>query len=235
MIHEGFDSLFASAHTWHESHFPDTGESFWDKIIELGPNIKEYTDELFYHVVELYPSEKLAEFRQSMVNVTAAATALHKVCSGAAEDSGISLYSVMYSVMEEHGDIFIVLFEELMEMFPPPSEAPGHDNCTIMIGMALDRIEQSFLQIATKVGINEELLKSYSGSLKFVVQHVVVTIGTTLLNSIRTLPIPSCSSRLQSLPLYCYLRSNFSACLDLDHEDQSKVRSCILLRWWAAP
>ncbi|KAG2056207.1 hypothetical protein BDR06DRAFT_1019836 [Suillus hirtellus] len=108
-----------------------------------------------------------------MVNVTATATVLHKVCSQAAENIGVSLYSVI----EEHEDIFIALFEELMEMFPPPDEAPGHDNRTIMISTALDRIEQSFSQVATKVGISEELLKSHSSPLKFVVQHVAVTTG----------------------------------------------------------
>jgi len=172
-IHEEFDSLSASAHAWYESQFPDTGESFWDKIIELGPYVKDYSDELFHHAMELYPSEKLAEFRESMVNVTATATVLHKVCSDAAEDSGVSLYSVT----EELEDIFTVLFEELMEMFPPPNEAPGHNNRTIMISTALDRIEQSFLQVATKVGVSEELLQSDSSSLKLAVQQVAVTTG----------------------------------------------------------
>jgi hypothetical protein len=173
VIHEGFDSLSASAHTWYELHFPDTGESFWGNIRELGPNIKEYADELFHHAVELYPSEKLTQLRESMVNVTTTATALRKVCSEAAEDSGISFHSVL----EEHGDIFVVLFEELIEMFPPPEEAPGHDNRTVVIGTALDRFEKGFLQVATKLGVSEEQLKSHSSSLKFVVQHVTVTIG----------------------------------------------------------
>ncbi|KAG1888712.1 hypothetical protein F4604DRAFT_1899672 [Suillus subluteus] len=73
--------------------------------------------------------------------------------------------------------IFVVLFEELMEMFPPPGEAPGHDNRTIMINAALDRIEEGFLQVTTKLGVNEELLKSHSSSLKFVIQHVAITTG----------------------------------------------------------
>ncbi|KAG1733094.1 hypothetical protein EDD22DRAFT_926522, partial [Suillus occidentalis] len=93
-----------------------------------------------------------------MVNVTATVTVLHKVCSGAAEDSGVSFQTII----EEHGDIFGVLFAELMEMFPPPDEAPGHDNRTIMISMALDRFEEGFLQVATKLGVSEELLKSHS-------------------------------------------------------------------------
>ncbi|KAG2344954.1 hypothetical protein BDR05DRAFT_142304 [Suillus weaverae] len=46
-----------------------------------------------------------------------------------------------------------------------------------MINTALDRFEEGFLQVATKLGVSEELLKSHSNSLKFVVQHVAVTLG----------------------------------------------------------
>jgi hypothetical protein len=86
-----------------------------------------------------------------------------------------------------------------------------------MINTALDRIEDGFLQVATKLGVSKEMLKSHSSSLKFVVQHVAVTIGTsrasdhsgtlkkryytmqeTLLNSIPISPIPSCSLQLQN-------------------------------------
>lgn len=147
--------------------------SFLDKIVELGPNIKEYADELSRKAMALYPSKKLMEFRESMVNVTNVATALRKVCSGAAEDSGVSLHSVM----EEYGDIFAVLFKDLMEMFPPPGEAPGHDNRTIVVNAILNRFEEGFLQVATKLEVSEERSKSHLSSLKFVVQDVAVTIG----------------------------------------------------------
>ncbi|KAG1875432.1 hypothetical protein DFJ58DRAFT_756287 [Suillus subalutaceus] len=146
---------------------------FWDKIIELSPNVKEYADEFFHHAVELYPSEMLTEFRESMVNVSATATVLCKVCGGAAEDSGVSLHTII----EEQKDIFVVLFEDLMKTFPPPGEAAGHDNRTIMINAALDRFEEGFLGVTTKLGVSEELLESHTSSLKFVVQHVAVTIG----------------------------------------------------------
>jgi hypothetical protein len=172
---EGFDSLSASAHKWYELHFPDTEESFWDKIKELGPNIKDYADELFHHALELYPSEKLTELKESMVNVTATATVLRNVCSAAAEDSGVSFRTVI----EEHQDIFVVLFKELVKTFPPPEEAISHDNRTIIISTALDRFEESLLQVATELGVSEEQLKSHSSSLKFVVQYVTVTTGTS--------------------------------------------------------
>ncbi|KAG1740366.1 hypothetical protein EDB19DRAFT_783689 [Suillus lakei] len=170
-IYEEFDSLSASVHTWYDGlQFPD---AFRDKIIELGPNIQEYTDELFHHAMALYPSEKIMEFRESVDSIAVTATAIHKTCSEAAEESGISLDSIA----EELGDIFVFLFEELKEQFPPPHEAPGHENRTIMINTVLDRIEESFLPVAMKLGVSEELLTSHSSSLKIGVEHVIVTIG----------------------------------------------------------
>ncbi|KAG0698009.1 hypothetical protein DFH29DRAFT_943524 [Suillus ampliporus] len=165
-----------SAHTWWDGlHFPHKGESdFWDEVIELGPNIQRYTDELFHHATELYPSEKIAEFRQSVDNVTITATALHQVVFAAAEQSG---WPLDVSILEELGDIFGVLFGDLTEMFPPPEEAPGHENRTLMVNAVLSRVEESFLQLAIKYGGNEELLTSYTSPLKFDVQYIVVIIG----------------------------------------------------------
>ena len=124
--------------------------------------------------MKLYPSDKITEFKQTMESVTSTATILHQVILEAAEQHGISLDSIS----EELGDIFIALFEKFKEQFPPPSEAPSHKSRTVMINTVLDRIEESFLQIAIKLGVSEELLKSHSSSLKFGIQHILVTIGT---------------------------------------------------------
>ncbi|KAG1723732.1 uncharacterized protein EDB91DRAFT_1351131 [Suillus paluster] len=91
----------------------------------------------------------------------------------AAEERGIPLDSVS----EELGNRFRALFEELKEQFPPPGEASGHENRTVMITTVLDRIEESFLQVAINRGMSEEVLKSHCSSLKSGVQHIVVTIG----------------------------------------------------------
>lgn len=162
-----------SAHTWWGGlHFPHMGESdFWNDVIDLGPNIQRFTDKLFHHATELYPSEKITEFRQSVGNVTSTATAL---VLAAVEQSGRPLD---VSILEELGDIFSVLFGDLTEMFPPSEETPGHENRTVMINTVLGRVEESFLQLAIKYGGDEEHLKSYCTALKSDVQYIVVIIG----------------------------------------------------------
>ncbi|OJA12005.1 hypothetical protein AZE42_10139 [Rhizopogon vesiculosus] len=74
--------------------------------------------------------------------------------------------------------IFHAAFEELKVQFPPPEEAPGHENRTIMISAMLDRTEEGFIQFPIKHGVSEEPLKCHFSSLKFHVQHVLVIIGT---------------------------------------------------------
>jgi len=137
-IYEELDSLATSAHNLYDGlHFADAGEALWDKVSELGPNT---TDGLFRHAMELYPSEKITEFKGSMYTITGTATTLHQVVLGAAEQRGIP----HDSIKEEFGVVFKAMFEDLKEQFPPPGEAPSHENRTAMIGTALNRIEESF-------------------------------------------------------------------------------------------
>ncbi|KAG0691508.1 hypothetical protein DFH29DRAFT_977940 [Suillus ampliporus] len=161
-----FDSLAVSANMLYDGlYFPDMG-NVWDKITELGPDIQGYPEKLYHHAMAVYPSEKISEFRESVDSVASTATALHQAFKGAAEQCEIPLDSVS----EELGNMFRALFEELKEQFPPPGEAPGHENL-------LDRIEESFLQFIINRGMSEEPLRSHSNSLKSGVQHIVVTIG----------------------------------------------------------
>jgi len=149
----------------------DVGESLWD--IELGPNLGLSAEGLFRHAMELYPSEKIAKLKASVDSVTTSATTLHQVVLKAADQHGIP----HDSMKEKLGNIFNAIFEDLMEKFPPPEEAPGHENRTVMINTVLDRIEESFVQFAINQGVTEEPLKSHCSSFKFHVQIIVTTIG----------------------------------------------------------
>ncbi|KAG0694432.1 hypothetical protein DFH29DRAFT_838566 [Suillus ampliporus] len=170
-----FDSLAVSANMLYDGlYFPDMG-NVWDKITELGPDIQGYPEKLYHHAMEVYPSEKISEFRESVDSVASTATTLHQAFKGAAEQRGIPLDSVS----EELGNMFRALFEELQEQFPPPGEAPSHENRMVMITTVLDRIEESFLQFIINRGMSEEPLRSHSNSLKSGVQHILVTIGNS--------------------------------------------------------
>ncbi|OAX41089.1 hypothetical protein K503DRAFT_864107 [Rhizopogon vinicolor AM-OR11-026] len=92
--------------------------------------------------------DKITEFKASVVNVTSTATTLHQVVLEVAEQRGIP----HDSMKEELGYIFNAIFEELKEQFPPPDEAPGHENRTAMISAFLDRIDEGFLQFAITHG-----------------------------------------------------------------------------------
>ncbi|KAG1766531.1 hypothetical protein EV702DRAFT_1150122 [Suillus placidus] len=171
---EKLGSLPASAHMLYVGlHFPNTGKSCWDKVAGFGPNIRGYTDEFFQRAREFYPSDKITELRKSVDSVASTATTLYQVVKEAAEQRGIPLYTVLRDL----GNTFSGLFEELKEQFPPPDEAPSHEKRMTMISTVLDRVEECFLQVVGKLGMNKELLKSLTGSLKSGVKQVVVTIG----------------------------------------------------------
>ncbi|KAG2056206.1 hypothetical protein BDR06DRAFT_932867 [Suillus hirtellus] len=169
---EKLDSLSASAYMLYDGlHIPSAGES-WDKIVGLGSNIQGNVDELFQHAKEIYPS-KISEFKKSVNSVVSTATSLHQVVKGAAEQREIPLDSIL----EELRNTLHVLFEELKEQFPPPEEAPGHENRTLIINTVLDRVEETFLRVAIKYGASEEVLKNHTSSLMSGVRHIVGIIG----------------------------------------------------------
>jgi hypothetical protein len=156
--------------------FAHPREFFWDKVTELGPKFQGHTDGLFRYATELYPSEKIMEFKTSVHNITSTATTMYQDVRDAAEQRGIPLDSMK----GELANIFDVISEELKEQFPPPKAAPSHETRTAMISTVLDRIEERFLQFAIKHGVNEETLKTHLSSFKVHVQFIVVTIGTLL-------------------------------------------------------
>ncbi|KAG1774147.1 hypothetical protein EV702DRAFT_548159 [Suillus placidus] len=127
-----------------------------------------HIDEFFQRAREFYPSDKITELRKSVDSVASTATTLYQVIKEAAERRGIPLYPVLS---------FSILLEMLKEQFPPPNEAPGHEKRMAMINTVLDRVEECFLQVIGKLGMNKELLKSLSSSLKSGVKHIIVTIG----------------------------------------------------------
>ncbi|KAG2138609.1 uncharacterized protein EDB93DRAFT_717882 [Suillus bovinus] len=152
-------------------HFPSAGES-WGKVMELGSNIRGNVDELLLHANEFYPS-KMLEFKESVDSVSSTAKSLHQVVKNAAEQRNIPFDSVLEELRSTlHG-----LFEELKELFPPPEEAPGHENRTLIINTVLDRAEESFLQVAVKYGASEEVLKNHTSSLMSGVRRILAIIG----------------------------------------------------------
>ncbi|KIK41128.1 hypothetical protein CY34DRAFT_13229 [Suillus luteus UH-Slu-Lm8-n1] len=172
---EKLGSLPASAHTLYGGlQFPNAGKSCWNlKVAGLGPNIQGCTNEFFQRAREFYPSDKISELRKSVDSVVATATTLYQVVKEAAGKRGIPLHTIS----KDLGNTFRILFEELKEQFPPPDEAPGHEQRMTMINTVLDRVEECFLQVVGKLGVSQELLKSLTGSLKSGIKHVVVTIG----------------------------------------------------------
>lgn len=171
---EKLGSLPASAYVLYgELPFPSVGKSCWDNAAGFAPNTKGCTDEFFQRAREFYPSDKMAELRAAVDSVVGTATTLYQVIKEAAKQRGIPLCTVL----KDLGNTFSVLFEELKEQFPPPDEAPGHEERMNMMNTVLDRVEECFLQVVGKLGVSNELLRSLTGSLKTGLKHVVVTIG----------------------------------------------------------
>ncbi|KAG2114643.1 uncharacterized protein F5147DRAFT_430045 [Suillus discolor] len=80
------------------------------------------------------------------------------------------------TISEYLGNTFNIVFEGLKNWFPPPGEAPGHEERMAMTDAVFDRVEEYSLQVAGGLGVNNTRLQSLTGSLKSAVKHIV-TIG----------------------------------------------------------
>ncbi|KAG1811335.1 hypothetical protein EV424DRAFT_1420821 [Suillus variegatus] len=81
------------------------------------------------------------------------------------------------TVLKHLGNALSALFEKLKKLFPPPSEAPGHEKRMDKMTTILDRVEECFLRVFSKLGVSKEFLQSLTGPLKTGVKYVAVTIG----------------------------------------------------------
>ncbi|KAG1785917.1 uncharacterized protein HD556DRAFT_1418814 [Suillus plorans] len=90
------------------------------------------------------------------------------------EQCGILFCTIMIS--EYLGNAFSVVFEGLGGRFPPPGEAPGHEERMATTNAVFDRVEEYSLQVVGELGVSNRRLQSLTGSLKSGVKHVV-TIG----------------------------------------------------------
>ncbi|KAG1785894.1 uncharacterized protein HD556DRAFT_1418587 [Suillus plorans] len=80
------------------------------------------------------------------------------------------------TISEYLGNSFSVVFEGLKKLFPPPSEAPGHEKRMAMTNAVFDRVEEYSLQVVGELGVSKKRLQSVTSSLKSGVKHIV-TIG----------------------------------------------------------
>ena len=121
-------------------------------------------------------AEKIDEFRSTFHDIVSASNEIRGHLTELTQQ-GLTLDQIS----GELGVIFNDILGHLKKAFPPPDQAPGHEQRQEMVNTVLDSAEQELVDFARKHGMSEdglENLRSSFGLLKPHVEKLVVITGT---------------------------------------------------------
>lgn len=150
----------------------------WKKIVSSADAFLKVTDQGLNDVArELNLSDKIEDFRST----------LHNIVSNAGEIRGhmdvlIQTGLTANDISDELGAIFHNVLEHLKTNFPPPDQAPGHEERQRMMKMLLDRAEEGLLDLCRKHDMAEDKMNSVRESfdrMRLHIEKLVVITGTS--------------------------------------------------------
>lgn len=150
----------------------------WKKIVSSADAFLKVTDEGLNDVArELNLPDKIEDFRRT----------LHSIVSNAGEirrhmDVLIQTGMTANNISAELGDIFHNVLENVKTNFPPPDQAPGHEERQRMVKMLLDGAEEGLLGLCRKHDMTEDKVNSVRESfdrMRLHIEKLVVITGTS--------------------------------------------------------
>ena len=120
-------------------------------------------------------AEKIDEFRSTFHNIVSSSNEIRGHMTELTQQ-GLTLDRIS----DELGIIFDDILDRLKETFPPPDQAPSHEQRQEMVNTVLDRAEQGLVDFARKHGMSEDGLRNLRSSfarLKQLTKKLVVITG----------------------------------------------------------
>ena len=125
---------------------------------------------------EFEVAEKIHEFRSTFHAIVSTSNEIRGHMTELTQQ-GLTLDQIS----DELGVIFNDILGHLKKTFPPPDQAPNHEQRQEMVNTVLERAEQELVDFARKYGMSEDGLENLRSSfdrLKPHVEKLVVITGT---------------------------------------------------------
>ncbi|KAF9789199.1 hypothetical protein BJ322DRAFT_1105065 [Thelephora terrestris] len=140
----------------------------WEKIFDFADGFVKAADkQLNAAAREFNVAEKIDEFRNTFHNIVAASSEIRGDMTELTQQ-GLTLGQIS----DELGVIFNDVLEYLKKTFPPPDQAPGHEQRQEMVETVLDRAEQGLLDFARKHGMSQDGLEKLRSSFDRLKPHI---------------------------------------------------------------
>lgn len=148
----------------------------WEKIVAYADKLLEVTNEgLNTAAREFHIQEKIDDFRNTFGDIVFASTEIREHMTELTQ-KGLTLDQIS----DELGVIFNDILDHLRKSFPPPDQAPSHEERLERVISILDEAERRLLDFARKHGMSEDGVENLRGSfdrLKPHIQKLVVITG----------------------------------------------------------
>ncbi|KAJ7126396.1 hypothetical protein C8R43DRAFT_1075153 [Mycena crocata] len=164
----------------------DDLELFWERA-------RHYSEQVIENAVDGSKdvSEKMVEIKEHIAMLVQDGTTLHDELHATikrANDSDDNAESsesdddtrserVMNDIRAALEQAFAAVVEELKVMFPPPDQAPGHEERQRMVAVALEKAGTAFMTVIGSYGMEKEHLQVHWDAMRPSIEAMVVLLG----------------------------------------------------------
>ncbi|KAF8548040.1 hypothetical protein OG21DRAFT_1423796, partial [Imleria badia] len=145
---------------------------FWEIAKKSEKNLQDYVHSLLEAAATYFKSTKFTDITSAMNHIVSATTTFRDNIKDALNARNITIDAFT----QELEGVFTTIVDDL-EKIPPPDKAPGHAERAEMVDKVLDDASQALIKLATRHGIEEEVVTTYLLALKPQVQALTVVIG----------------------------------------------------------
>lgn len=150
-------------------------ERFWHDLPELYNKAVAFAEHERDELIRFYPEvvSKVQELEQAGKDLVHAAGQFD---FGHLDGEG--------QLAEKWAAVVEAVYTKLQEEFPPPDQAPSHEERKKMVGRALSLVEDQFVIVmGPHLGMDEQDIREKFGKVRDAVEKVVVMIGTAFVQS----------------------------------------------------
>jgi len=153
---------------------PDIPSDFWENAkSSIGDFVQDHTRDLLRNAVALYPAvaEQIEKSKAIVNDVVEAVVQFRNVAMDHSTNSSLD------GISDELENSFNSIIKLLQEEFPPPDQAPTHEERALMVSRVLTHVENTTVEVLSKYDVNEDHIRSLFHKLGPIIQDLVVVIG----------------------------------------------------------
>ncbi|OBZ73584.1 Dual specificity protein kinase KNS1 [Grifola frondosa] len=162
------EASFQLQYDWND--LTSIPSDFWERAMNLGDRVRKYAGDRLNDYSNTPFAGRIEQFKVT-VDETIAYTARMK-------DEMHSTYGVNLEAFTIDLEKLLQTLQRDMEVaFPPPGEAPHHEQRADRVSAALMKLEEGIVHLGAKYGMPEEQMRMHLDNLRPHIEHLLVMTG----------------------------------------------------------